>query len=85
MSFLKSIFEAYTGSDFHKEKSREKAFKELESFPMLHSPKYLNSLADISKSKAEDDLILDHLYKHDTLDIDSYKAVEQKIIDKRWK
>jgi len=85
MSIFKSIFDGYNESDYGKEKKREKVFKELETFPMLHSSKYLNSLLDQSKTKAEDDLILDHLYKHDTLDIDSYKAVEQKIIDKRWK
>lgn len=85
MSFLQNIFQAYTDSDYGKKKSRERAFKELESFPMLHSSNYLNILTDKSKTKAEDDLILDHLYKHDTLDIESYKAVEQKIIDKRWK
>lgn len=84
MSFLRSIFQAYNDSDHGKEKKRARPFRELDGFPMLHSSNYLNSL--ISKAKTDDelDLILDHLYKFDTLDIDSYKKVEQKIIDKRW-
>lgn len=85
MSFLKGFFDAYNTSDFGKEKKRAKAFKELEAFPMLHSSEYLNSLTKQAKTTEEYDLILDHLYKHETLDIDSYKNVEQNIIDLRWK
>lgn len=85
MSFLGGLFRAYNESDFGKEKKRGRPFRELDGFPMLHSSKYLNELAKQAKTDDELDLILDHLYKFDTLDIDNYKKVEQKIIDMRWK
>lgn len=85
MSFLKSIFQAYNESDYGKKRKKEKLFRDLEHFPMLHSSKYLNILIDEAETEEQHDLILDHLYKFDTLDVDSYKKVEQKIVDKRWK
>ena len=84
MSFLKSLFQAYNSSEYGKEKKRGRPFKELDGYPMLHSSKYLNILANEAKTDDELDLVLDHLYKFDTLEIDSYKKVEQKIIDRRW-
>lgn len=84
MSFLNSLFQAYNSSDYGKEKQRGRPFKELDGYPMLHSSKYLNILANEAKTKDEMDLVLDHLYKFDTLEIDAYKEVERKIIERRW-
>ena len=85
MSFFRSLFQAYNGSDYGKEKKRSRPFRELDGFPMLHSSNYLNNLITQAETDDELDLILEHLYKFDTLDIESYKNVEQKIIDRRWK
>ena len=84
MSFFGSLFQAYNDSELGKEKKRSRPFRELEGFPMLHSSNYLNSLIPKAKTEDELDLILEHLYKFDTLDIENYKKVEQKIINKRW-
>lgn len=96
---LESMFKELSKSKRMKEKQKQSKFLELEQTPWLFSSEYLEDLLE-DANKGECDTILDYLYRFNNhgitnedgeddylniLGIDSYKSIEQKIIDKRWK
>jgi hypothetical protein len=87
--FIKSIFDGYSSAKTpygdRKEKARE--FQELETYPMLFSSHYLDEMYGKASRKSEYESILDHIYRFNdvTQDVDSYRVIEQKIIDKYWR
>lgn len=66
----------------NKKKEYDLRFQLLEGSPYLHSSEYLNELYDSARSKKEYGVLLDHIYKSEAEEIDSYKEIEQKIIEK---
>jgi hypothetical protein len=92
---LETMFKEVAKSKRLQAKRRNDWLSYLESTHLLMDSSFLLELADGS-TKEEGDLILDYLYRFnnhavgedeylDILDISSYKEVENKIINKRWK
>lgn len=97
MSILKSIFQGYAESKHNEDRLRRNEYAALSSSPFLHSSEYLKGLME-DGTKEENEMILDHLYKHDACyhtwyedgeerkdPIKSYMNIEKEIIDKYWK
>lgn len=86
-NFIKSIFDGYKHSGAPAKKSRDWSYQELESYPMLFSSNYLNQMYDQAANKDDYESILTHIYRFGevTSDVESYKAIEQKIIDRYWR
>lgn len=80
---LGSIFEGY--KEATKDKRKKQSFDLLDSTPFLHSSEYLGGLFDMAEDKEDYETILDHLYRHEATEVDSYASIEQKIIDKYWR
>lgn len=59
-------------------------FDLLDQSPFLHSSKYLNELYESAKSKQDFNVLLEHIYKSQAEEIDSYQEIEKKIINKYW-
>ena len=96
---LESMFKELSQNKRLKEKRRTGQFMELESTPFLLDSSYLLELTE-GANQTECDSILDYLYRFNNLEImdddgeadhlnilgiDSYKQLEQKIIDRKWK
>jgi hypothetical protein len=82
-SILKSLFLGY--AEAKKPKRLKQQFDELERTPFLFSHDHLSGLYEEASEKEDYEAILDHLYKHDAIDVDSYASLESKIIDKYWR
>ncbi|MGK4042171.1 hypothetical protein AB0Y20_07695 [Heyndrickxia oleronia] len=80
---LRSMFQSLADSKWNKDRLRRNQFDELNE-PFLFSSSHLNSIFDECETKEEYESILDHMYKFDACEVDSYKAIENKIIDKLW-
>lgn len=91
---LETFFKELAKSKRLEQKRRDAQFKELENTPFLFSSDYINGLAE-DADEEEAETILDYLYRFnnletdedeylDILGIDSYKNIENKIINKRW-
>lgn len=84
--FVKSLFDGYAAAKtpYADKKKRDWEFKELETYPMLFSSEYLNTMYDKAETKSEHESILEHLYKFgkNTENVESYRKIEKKIIDK---
>lgn len=89
-----SICKGYGEAKSKKNRSRE--YESLSNYPMLYSSQYLEQMTDAARRKEEFNHILDHMYKHDAMNIrdeedeiigsiDSYKNIERKIIDRYWR
>jgi hypothetical protein len=87
---IRSIFEGYKAA-----KSERKTvfdsweYDQLLDTPYLHSSQFLNQLYEDAQNDKDAgsykiDCIVEHMNRHGVWDIDGYKKVEQKIIDKRW-
>lgn len=74
---------------------RYQQFKELEATPFLLDSNYLLELAD-GANQQEYDILMDYLYRFNNhpvgeedhlniLGISSYKEVENKLIDRKWR
>jgi hypothetical protein len=92
---IERAFKNYAKSKKCKDRQRYLQFKELEHTPFLLDSAYLLELSD-GANALERDSILDYMYRFhnmpigndehlDILAIDSYKAVEKSIIDRKWK
>ncbi len=84
-SFIGSIFEGI--AEQQKKKYRAYEFENLTTTPYLHGSEYLTELMGKAQYKHDYECILEHLYRHhengrDILNIDSYKNLESKIIEK---
>ncbi|MEK5524163.1 hypothetical protein B5V89_16380 [Heyndrickxia sporothermodurans] len=80
---LRSMFQNVADSKWNKDRLRRNQFEELNE-PFLFSSSHLNNLFDECKNKEEYESILDHMYKFDACEVDSYKEIENKIIEKLW-
>lgn len=82
-----SLFDGYkkAKTPYADKRLKKWAFEDLEETPYLYSSKYLNELHDQATRKDEFESILDHMYRHNVEDIDSYHEIESKIIDKYWR
>jgi hypothetical protein len=86
MKILHAI--AYGVFGYYKEKGREKQneFDFLSCTDLLHSSDYLEEMYRAANGdKAKEDIILDHINKHAAYEVDSYKLLESKIVNKRWR
>jgi hypothetical protein len=92
---LETMFQEIGKSKKLRARQRDDKLKVLETTPFLLDSAYLLDIAD-GANKQEGDLILDYLYRFhnqptgeeeylNILGIESYREVENKIINKRWK
>jgi hypothetical protein len=92
---IENIFKEAAKSKRLKANRRYNQFKELEHTPFLLDSGYLLELTE-GANALECDSILDYLYRFNNqstgedeylniLGIESYRSVEQKIIDRKWK
>jgi hypothetical protein len=92
---VENFFRELSKSKKLKDRQRGDKLKVLETTPFLLDSAYLLDMVD-GANKYEGDLILDYLYRFNNqkvgeeeylniLGIESYREVESKIIDKRWK
>lgn len=84
MSILGSVFHTIANSKGNQRRLRERDFNELDYSPFLASSSHLNGLLEDSESKEEHESILDHMYRFDACEVDSYKSIESKIIKRYW-
>ncbi|MCK6203913.1 hypothetical protein KZX50_00430 [Bacillus infantis] len=82
-SIVKSFFDGY--HEAKKDEKRDWQYKELEQTPFLFSSNYLDEMYEGASDKQEYENILEHLYRHNATEIDSYAEIEQKIINKYWR
>lgn len=87
MSLLNSFLKGYTSAQtpHADEKKRKWQFEELSATPFLFSSGYLNEVYEEANNKQEYETILDHLYRHQATEVESYAELEKKIIDKYWR
>lgn len=85
--FVKSLFDGYkTAHTPYSDKcKREDTFNELEKTPFLFSSSYLNEMYEEASNKSEYETILDHMYRHEATEIESYADIEERIINKYWR
>lgn len=83
MRVIKFLFDEYRKSNLHKQRIYDNHMMELNG-PFLYSAAHLDSLLKQADSKGEQMHILDHMYKFNACEVDSYKRIEDKIID-RWR
>jgi hypothetical protein len=92
---VENFFRELSKSKKLKDRQRDDKLTVLETTPFLLDSAYLLDMVD-GANKQEGDLILDYLYRFNNqkvgeeeylniLGIESYREVESKIIDKRWK
>jgi hypothetical protein len=92
---IENLFREAAKSKRLKENRRYNQFKELEHTPFLLDSAYLLELTE-GANTMECDVVLDYLYRFNNqaigedehlniLGIESYRSIEQKIIDRRWK
>jgi hypothetical protein len=63
---------------------RQGRYEDLYTTPFLYSSAELSDMADNARTKKQYESVLDHLYRHETLDIDSYQRIESNIIDQYY-
>jgi hypothetical protein len=91
---LENFFEELSKSKRLKGKRRDYQFTELQHTGLLFSSDYLDTLLD-DANKAEYETVLDYLYRFNNheigedehlniLEVDNYKRIEQRIIDRMW-
>lgn len=86
---LKSIFDGYADAKRSSKKKypekNDKMFNWLvhEENPILFSSQQLNDLLEEAGTDHQLDCILEHLNRHEAWEVDSYKRIERKIIEKR--
>jgi hypothetical protein len=83
-NLLGSVFEAVSKSEANQQRIRNNKFNELGYSPFLFSSDYLNEMMDECETKEDHEAILDYMYRFDVCEIDSYKSIEDKIINKYW-
>ncbi|TYR75597.1 hypothetical protein FZC79_10545 [Rossellomorea vietnamensis] len=84
MNILGTVFHTIANSKVNRERLRDNEYKELDYSPYLFSSSHLNSLMEDSEDKEEHDSILDHMYRFDACEVDSYRSIESKIIKRYW-
>jgi hypothetical protein len=71
-----------------KEWEKQGRYDYLSVTPFLYPSSDLMDMVQDAKTKLQYEDVLDHMYRHDVLHVDSYKAVEQTVIDcyyeRRW-
>ena len=82
MSLLEALFNGYKKA---KPRHADWEYEYLLTTPVLHSSQYLNELFDHAKTKAQKECIIQHLNRHDTYAIDSYREIQGRFINERWK
>jgi hypothetical protein len=83
---LHAIAQGVFGYYKEKGKVRQNEFGFLSCTNLLHSSDYLEKVyRSANGNKAKEDIILDHINKHAAYEVDSYKLLESKIINKRWR
>lgn len=80
---VKGMLEADTPN--RDKRQREWDFEELGQTPFLFSSGHLEGLRERATRKHEFESILDHMYRHNATEVDSYKNIENKIIDRYWR
>ena len=80
---IKAMFDGYKETQ-PRRNHKGWEYESLTRTPFLHSSDYLNSMYEDAQSDFEKDCIVDHMVRHDAWDTNSYKRLEQKIIDERW-
>jgi len=81
MSSLDVMFKTVAKSKWNQDRLKKREFEELKG-PFLFSSERLNGLYDHDKNQYES--ILDHMYRFDACEVDSYADLEQKIIHDWW-
>jgi hypothetical protein len=92
---LETFFKELSKSKIIQDKQRKTLFDELEKTPFLFSSDYLNELVE-EANKEERDSILEYLYRFNNFEIDedeylnileveSYRSIEQDIINRVWR
>jgi hypothetical protein len=76
--FVWSIFQGV------KQAKEQDPYRQLEKSWWLYDVSELRELADKAKTKQQQEIVLDHLYKWDATRVDYYKNIENKIIDRMW-
>lgn len=84
---VESIFEGIKAADtpYRDKREKERSFQELDTTPYLFSSGYLDEMYGKATKKAEYESILGHMNRHAAWEVDSYKVIEKKIIDKYWR
>lgn len=82
-SGVDSFFKELAKSKRLQEARRENQFDELDHTPFLFSSSYLLELSE-DATKEEYESILDHMYRHNATEVDSYRNVEKEIIKRLW-
>jgi hypothetical protein len=76
---VKSMFDGLKAA-----KANPDPFEQLEKSWYLYEVRDLRKLEREAKTKEQDEMILDHLYKWDATRVDYYKKIENKIIQRHW-
>lgn len=64
--------------------NKERIYEHLLETPYLYPSGTLKQLTKAAKTKSQCESILEHMYRHDTLDIEPYRVVEKTIIDRYY-
>lgn len=78
-SGLQAYFDATKESK--QEQLRKQKFDELGHTPFLFSSNYLNEIMDDCETKEDYEQLLDHMYRHNATEVESYWKIENDIID----
>ena len=84
MNILGTVFHAIASSKSNQNRLRERDLWEVDHSPFLLSSSHLKGLMDTTDDKEEHESILDHMYRFDACEVDSYKNIEDKIIKRYW-
>lgn len=79
--FIDKGFKLYSS----KERDRQWEYDLLEESPFLYSSQYLGELYAEAKTLEQKEAVAGHIAFHKAYDVKSYKEIEQKFIDERWK
>jgi hypothetical protein len=79
------MFEGYKDAKGSSVYEKQRKFNHLLSTPYLEDSQYLSDLYQQATSKEQKDCILEHMNRFTAWEVKTYKALEKKIIDERWK
>lgn len=87
-SLILAIFNkgfSYYDDNIYKNRDRQWEYDLLEESPFLYSSQYLGELYAEAQTLEQREAVAGHISYHKAYDVDSYKEIEQKFIDERWK
>lgn len=84
MSIIKAMMEGYYEAKAPKRLRNEFEWLVHEQNPLLKSSEELSRLYAKATNTYQEDCILEHMNRHAAWEVESYRKLEQKIIDERW-